>query len=33
VVFEEYHMPGIKMKNSIATGGGAKTAWFKGRLR
>jgi predicted enzyme related to lactoylglutathione lyase len=29
VVFQEYDMPGIKMKNSIATGGGAKTAWFK----
>jgi predicted enzyme related to lactoylglutathione lyase len=29
VVFEEYDMPGIKMKSSIATGGGAKTAWFK----
>ena len=29
VKFEEYDMPGIKMKNSIATGGGAKTAWFK----
>jgi len=29
VVFEEYDMPGIKMKNSIATGGGAKTAWFR----
>jgi predicted enzyme related to lactoylglutathione lyase len=29
VVFEEYDMPGIKMKNSVATGGGAKTAWFK----
>jgi predicted enzyme related to lactoylglutathione lyase len=29
VVFEEYNMPGITMKNSIATGGGAKTAWFK----
>ncbi len=29
VTFEEYDMPGIKMKNSIATGGGAKTAWFK----
>src|SRR5207237_9282615 len=29
VVFEEYDMPGIKMKTSIATGGGAKTAWFK----
>jgi predicted enzyme related to lactoylglutathione lyase len=29
VVFEEYDMPEIRMKNSIATGGGAKTAWFK----
>ena len=29
VVFEEYDMPGLKTKNSIATGGGAKTAWFK----
>ena len=29
VTFEEYDMPGINMKNSIATGGGAKTAWFK----
>jgi catechol 2,3-dioxygenase-like lactoylglutathione lyase family enzyme len=29
VVFEEYSMPGIKMVNSIATAGGAKTAWFK----
>ena len=29
VTFEEYDMPGIKMKNSIATAGGAKTAWFK----
>ena len=29
VKFEEYNMPGIKMTNSIATGGGAKTAWFK----
>ena len=29
VVFEEYDLPGIKMQNSIATGGGAKTAWFK----
>jgi predicted enzyme related to lactoylglutathione lyase len=27
VVFEEYE--GMAMKNSIATGGGAKTAWFK----
>ena len=29
VVFEEYDMPQIKTVNSIATGGGAKTAWFK----
>jgi catechol 2,3-dioxygenase-like lactoylglutathione lyase family enzyme len=29
VVFEEYDMPGIKTKNGIATGSGAKTAWFK----
>jgi predicted enzyme related to lactoylglutathione lyase len=29
VTFEEYDMPGVTMKNSIATGGGAKTAWFK----
>jgi predicted enzyme related to lactoylglutathione lyase len=29
VVFEEYDMPGITMTNSIATGGGAKTAWFR----
>jgi hypothetical protein len=29
VVFEEYDMPGLKTKNSIATGGGAKTALFK----
>jgi predicted enzyme related to lactoylglutathione lyase len=29
VTFEEYDLPGITMKNSIATGGGAKTAWFK----
>jgi predicted enzyme related to lactoylglutathione lyase len=29
VVFEEYDMPGIEMKNSIVTAGGAKTAWFK----
>lgn len=28
VVFEEYDMPGITMVNSIASGGGAKTAWF-----
>ena len=29
VTFEEYDMPGVTMENSIATGGGAKTAWFK----
>ena len=29
VVFEEYDSPGLKTVNSIATGGGAKTAWFK----
>ena len=29
VQFEEYDMPGLRTKNSIATGGGAKTAWFK----
>jgi len=29
VVFEEYDYPGLKTVNSIATGGGAKTAWFK----
>jgi predicted enzyme related to lactoylglutathione lyase len=29
VVFEEYDWPGVTMKNSIATAGGAKTAWFK----
>jgi hypothetical protein len=29
VVFEEYDMPGLKTVNSIATGGGASTAWFK----
>jgi predicted enzyme related to lactoylglutathione lyase len=29
VKFEEYDMPGVKMKNSVATGGGAKTAWFE----
>ena len=29
VVFEEYNMPGIKTENSIASAGGAKTAWFK----
>ena len=29
VTFEEYDMPGLKTRNSIATGGGAKSAWFK----
>ena len=29
VVFEEYDMPGVKIRNSIAAGEGAKTAWFK----
>ena len=29
VKFEEYNMPGMTIKNSIATAGGAKTAWFK----
>jgi catechol 2,3-dioxygenase-like lactoylglutathione lyase family enzyme len=30
VKFEEYDMPpGMTMKNSIVTAGGAKTAWFK----
>jgi hypothetical protein len=29
VVFEEYAMPAIKTVHSIATAGGAKTAWFK----
>jgi predicted enzyme related to lactoylglutathione lyase len=29
VKFEEYDMPGLTMENSIATAGGAKTAWFK----
>jgi catechol 2,3-dioxygenase-like lactoylglutathione lyase family enzyme len=29
VVFEDYDMPGLKTVNGIATGGGAKTAWFK----
>jgi predicted enzyme related to lactoylglutathione lyase len=29
VVFEEYDTPNMKTVNSIATGGGAKTAWFK----
>jgi len=29
VVFEEYDMPGIKTQKGIASGGGARTAWFK----
>ena len=29
VVFEDYDLPGLKTVNGIATGGGAKTAWFK----
>jgi predicted enzyme related to lactoylglutathione lyase len=29
VKFEEYDLPAVTMKNGIATGGGAKTAWFK----
>ena len=29
VKFEEYDFPGVTMKNSIVTAGGAKTAWFK----
>jgi hypothetical protein len=29
VVFEEFDVPGMKTVNNIATGGGAKTAWFK----
>ena len=29
VVFEEYDAPGYATVNGIATGGGAKTAWFK----
>lgn len=29
VKFEEYDMPGLKTEDGIATGGGAKTAWFK----
>jgi len=29
VKFEEYDSPGMKMANSIATAGGAKSAWFK----
>jgi len=29
VTFEEYDAPGFKTVDSIATGGGAMTAWFK----
>jgi len=29
VVFEEYDTPGYATVNGIATGGGAKSAWFK----
>jgi catechol 2,3-dioxygenase-like lactoylglutathione lyase family enzyme len=29
VVFEHYDLPGMTMRNHIAEGGGAKTAWFK----
>ena len=29
IVFEEYDTPGFKTVNGVATGGGAKTAWFK----
>lgn len=29
VTFEEYDAPGLKTVDSITTGGGAKTAWFK----
>jgi hypothetical protein len=29
VRFEEYDSPGMKTVNGIATGGGAKAAWFK----
>ena len=29
LVFLEYDMPAIKTQNGVATGGGAKTAWFK----
>src|ERR1051325_4628097 len=29
VVFEEYDHPGLKTVDSLATGGGAMTAWFK----
>jgi predicted enzyme related to lactoylglutathione lyase len=29
VAFEHYDMPGIAWKGDVATGGGARTAWFK----
>ncbi|HET7176033.1 MAG TPA: VOC family protein [Gammaproteobacteria bacterium] len=29
VKFEEYEFPGFRMVDSILSGGGAKTAWFK----
>ena len=29
VKFEEYDLPGMKTENGIATGGGARAAWFK----
>ena len=29
VAFEQYDLPGVTWKNGIATGGGARTAWFK----
>ena len=29
VVFEKYDVPGMKTAGGIATGGGAKAAWFK----
>jgi len=29
VAFEDYDLPDIKTKDGIATGGGAKSAWFK----
>src|SRR5687768_17187519 len=29
VRFEEYDVPGMRTVNGIATGGGARTAWFK----
>jgi hypothetical protein len=29
VTFEDYDMPGFKTVNSIATAGGAKSAWFR----